>query len=642
MLVPLLASLVVAGCGHAPGPGGAARVGVATLPATLVNDSLSVEDRCTACHRAMLDPDRILDAQPMTAHPGRLLDIHSPLRFGCTPCHGGNGHASTAAEAHAGGTTRLGFLTGAATEIACGKCHLNEVHLEGAPHLSRGRSLLRRSQCDGCHVIGESARVGRPGPDLAGIVDRTNPTWLFRWIKNPRDYAENARMPRYQLEDRYVDALVGYLMTFRQEVPFDTTVFPKGDAERGKTLVRLSFCISCHTIDGRGGKDAIDLGRVGNKLTRARLLQLLSDTHGAAPGTPMPQYRLTPAQVADAAAYLREDLKDPSFDAPDADSALSRLGTYWRDEAQRVEVGRRLFKELRCGNCHAYPGGEDWIRVGPILSRLDEKKLSDLAWGSTRFPRTLADYVWHKVETPLVYATSPHRYKMPTYDFTPDEALDVTIALLAQVNVPVLPDPFVVRDSSGAALPMSGEFGRLIRRYRCLSCHSVRGIGHNISYDLGMEGSRVRRDWLYHYLKMPYTIRPILTVRMPIFNLTDDEARVLADGIASSWRDAGIDSAGDFQPSRDDVEAGRRLFERGGCRSCHQVGAEGGYVGPSLTGGAPVGRKLQRGWMVRWLENPQAIKPDVLEPRYGFSEGEARALVAYLETLGVGGGGEAQ
>lgn len=642
-LALLAMAVALAGCGRAVGHRGADPEGAAaTLPAVLANDSLGVADRCIACHRGMLDPRSKPDPQPLTSHPGRLLEIHSPLRFGCTTCHGGDGSASSAREAHAGGSGRLGFLTGDAAEIACGKCHLNEVELDGAPHLSRGRALLRRSHCDGCHEIGESARSGQPGPDLAGIARRTNPVWLFRWLKNPRDYADNARMPHYEIEDRYVDALVGYLMTFRDEAPFDTTAFPAGDPERGKNLVRLSFCISCHAIEGKGGREAIDLGRVGNKLTRAWMLRLLSDTHGAVPSSPMPQYRFTPAQVADIAAYFAEELADPSFEGVEADSALGRLGAYWPDSARRVEVGRRLFKELRCGNCHTFPGGEGWIRVAPILSRLGEKRPSELPWGSTRFPRTLEDYVWHKVETPLVFATAPYRFKMPTCDFTPEEARDVTIALLAQADLPVLPEAFVVRDSTGAALPLPGEFGRLVRKYRCLSCHSVNGIGHNISYDLGAEGSRAQRDWLYRYLKLPYTIRPILTVRMPIFNLTDEEARILADGIADSWRDARADSADDFPVGPREVEAGRRLFERSGCRSCHQVGSAGGYVGPSFTAGTPIGRNLRRGWIVRWLLNPQAIKPDVLEPRYGFSEAEARALAAYLMTLGPAGEGSAR
>ncbi len=630
----LAASLPAAGCvggGPVPAPDGAAPA--MAVPAVVVNDSLGIKDRCTACHRGVLDPGRKLTPQPLTGHPGRLLDVHAPQRFGCTPCHGGRGADPTARGAHAGGAGARGFLTGAAVEIACGRCHVNEVELGGAPHLSRGRRLIRQYQCDGCHQIGEFARSTRVAPSLVGIARRTNPAWLFRWLKDPRAYAANARMPRYVLEDRYVDALVGYLMAFRQESPFDTAGFPPGNAAAGQNLVRLSFCISCHAVDGRGGNDAIDLGRVGNKLSRAWLLRLLSDTHRADPGTPMPQYRFTRAQVADIAAHLQEDLVDPTFDGAEADSALANRRTRWPSEARRVEIGRRLFKELRCANCHGSPAGEEWIRVGPVLARLGERKLSDIPWSDGRVPRTLEDYVWRKVQNPRAFETTPHQLKMPTYDLGAEDARDVAIALLAQADIGLLPDAFVVRDRSDDTLALPGEFGRLVQRYRCLSCHSVNGVGHNISYDLGVEGSRVQRDWLLQYLKMPYTIRPILTVRMPIFNFTDEEARVLADGIAAIWRDARIDSIGDFPHGAREIEAGRRLFERSGCMSCHQVGSKGGYVGPGFTSGAPLGRKLQPGWIISWLLNPQASKPDVLEPRYGFTREQAQALGAYLMTL---------
>jgi mono/diheme cytochrome c family protein len=510
---------------------------------------------------------------------------------------------------------------------------VDEVALEGAPHLSHGRELIRRAQCDGCHQIGDSPRSSAPAPDLAGIASRTNPVWLFRWIKNPRDYASNARMPRFDLEDRFVDALVGYLMTFRAAAVFDTTGFPRGDAARGGNLVRLSFCISCHSINDKGGTEATDLGRVGEKLTRARLLAVVGATHETDPRTAMPQYHFSRDEVADVAAYLSRELTDPSFSAADADSALPRLGKFWHSDSERVEVGRRVFKELRCGNCHAFPGGENWIRVAPNLSRLGERQIAELPWGSTAYRRTLADYVWHKVERPHVYEATPHQLKMPSYDFTSDEARDVTIALLAQTNVPVLPDPFVVHGHAGDSLAVSGEFRELIDRYRCLSCHSVRGVGHNITYDLGVEGSRARKEWLTEYLKMPYTLRPILTVRMPIFHLSDHEVGVLADGITSSWRDAEMDSAGDFPTGPQEIEAGHRLFDTRGCIGCHQIGAQGGYVGPGFTAGTPIGRKLRPGWIVKWLENPQAIKPDVLEPRYGFSRDEARELAAYLMSL---------
>lgn len=634
-IVLLFALGMGTGCRVAPSgaPAHGTREVAAALPAVVVNDSLGIEDRCPTCHADVLDAGHKLDPQPRTTHPGRLLDAHPPQRFGCTPCHGGNGSGATAREAHASAPGRQRFLTGDGTEIACGKCHLNEQELDGAPHLSHGRALIRSSHCDGCHQIGEFAQGGRPGPDLTGVAIRTNPAWLFRWIKNPRDYASNARMPRFELEDRYVDALVGYLMTFRSEAAFDTTMYPHGDATRGKNLVRMSFCISCHSIDDKGGTGVIDLGRVGNKLSRPRLLRVLSETHEADPGTPMPQYRFTTTQIADIATYLGEQLVDPSFGTADGDSALGKLGSFWPTEAKRADVGRRVFKELRCGNCHVFPGGDAWIRVAPILSRLGEKNVSDIAWGRTKLPHTLPDYIWHKVETPHLFATAPHQLKMPSYDFAPDEARDVAIALLAQADQSVLPDPFLVRSRADDSLSMGGEFGRLIARYRCLSCHSVNGVGHNLAYDLGVEGSRVRKEWLYRYLKLPYTLRPILTLRMPIFNLTDEEAHTLADGLSAYMTDARIDSAGDFATGPREVETGRRLFEEGGCQSCHQVGSKGGYVGPSFTSGAPVSEKLRPGWITRWLESPQALKPDAVEPRYGFTRAQEQALAAYLLSL---------
>ena len=617
-----------AGLPGLPGAAGAA----ALLPSLLVNESLGVRDRCTSCHQNVLDPGHRLDAPPRTSHPGRLLDVHSPRRFGCTTCHGGRGEATSGRQAHAPGIDGVRFA-GDATEIACGRCHVDEVALEGAPHLSHGRALIRNAQCDGCHVIGGASRPVRVGPDLSGIGRRVDPAWLFRWLKNPRDYAANARMPRFELEDKYVDALVGYLMTFQSETPFDTTAFPAGDATRGGNLVRSSFCISCHSINDKGGTGVIDLGRVGSKLHRPYLLHLLAATQEVDPGTTMPQYHFTNAQIADVAAYLGSELTDPSFTSAGAGSGSAKLGTLWPSQSVRIDIGRRLFKELRCGNCHAFPGSADWLRVGSILTQLTEKKDAEIPWGTTKYPHTLADYVWHKVESPSVYASAPHQLKMPAYDFTADDARDVTIALLAQARARALPAEFVVRSRADEALSLPGEFGRLVRRYQCTSCHSVNGVGHNISADLGVEGSRARREWIYEYLKQPYTIRPMLTVRMPTFNLSDEEAGVLADGITSSWHDAKIDALGDLPAGPREVEAGRRLFESKGCLSCHQVGSKGGYVGPSFTSGSPVAKRFRTGWLVQWLENARAVKPDVIEPRFGFSRDQARSVAAYLLAL---------
>src|SRR5579872_1195497 len=55
-------------------------------------------DRCESCHLGTREPIALtakdMGSAMFTSHPDKeLLKIHDPERFGCTPCHGGNGAA---------------------------------------------------------------------------------------------------------------------------------------------------------------------------------------------------------------------------------------------------------------------------------------------------------------------------------------------------------------------------------------------------------------------------------------------------------------------------------------------------------------------------------------------------------------------
>ena len=81
--------------------------------------ALGVVDRCEHCHA--------------DAHPGDVLDTHPVERFGCTPCHGGQGLAITAADAHeAAPDWEHPLYDAAERESACGVCHRDE-RVTGAP-----------------------------------------------------------------------------------------------------------------------------------------------------------------------------------------------------------------------------------------------------------------------------------------------------------------------------------------------------------------------------------------------------------------------------------------------------------------------------------------------------------------------------
>lgn len=183
-----------------------------------------------------------------------------------------------------------------------------------------------------------------------------------------------------------------------------------------------------------------------------------------------------------------------------------------------------------------------------------------------------------------------------------------------------------------ASFHPSGEFGRVYERYKCYVCHQFNGFGGTLAPDLSYEGSRARRQWLISFLKSPQTLRPTLVLRMPQFNMTDQEAATLADYIGTVFDSPAVDSSIDarqFTPQK--AVLGKQLYEvKYQCQSCHTIGATGGYVGPNLNN---AGNWLTPGWIEAWLRNPQSLVPGTIEPRHAFTDEEIQALTAYLLTL---------
>ena len=120
---------------------------------------------------------------------------------------------------------------------------------------------------------------------------------------------------------------------------------------------------------------------------------------------------------------------------------------------------------------------------------------------------------------------------------------------------------------------------------------------------------------------------------MPRFNMSDEEATILANYLSATLRSPDISAATTdemaFTPQMADL--GKQLYEnKYACQSCHTIGSSGGYVGPSLNN---AGNWLNPAWIEAWLSDPQALVPGTIEPRQSFSVDEKRDLTAYLMTL---------
>src|SRR5207249_1002290 len=196
-------------------------------------------DRCMSCHAGINKPGFEDQPNPWKTHPRRelLLAKHPPEKFGCTPCHGGQGPAVNSPEtAHGNFVDEHGhlenvefierpLLRGEKITAQCIKCHAGVQNLEVADEIGRGEPLFEPLGCHACHALAADEVAGQLGankdiaPNLAKVAEKTDTRWIYHWLKNPRGYSPVARMPSLRLADDEARAITAYLATLGEKRP---------------------------------------------------------------------------------------------------------------------------------------------------------------------------------------------------------------------------------------------------------------------------------------------------------------------------------------------------------------------------------------------------------------------------------------
>src|SRR5580704_16115832 len=130
----------------------------------------NIVDRCESCHMGIREPVKLTVAsmsakakkpdeyaRAFTTHRDpELLKTHDPEKFGCSPCHQGNGRATTSIE-KAHGTYEhwlWPLFPKGDVEAGCQTCHAADMVLvtnDVGWTLSEGKDLYRQRGCVGCH-----------------------------------------------------------------------------------------------------------------------------------------------------------------------------------------------------------------------------------------------------------------------------------------------------------------------------------------------------------------------------------------------------------------------------------------------------------------------------------------------------------
>lgn len=581
-------------------------------------------DRCTTCHLGVDDPAFVDAPHPFRTHSDSWLETHPPARFGCTVCHGGQGEAITTREAahepvpHWAEPLRPRELI----EANCGACH-RERQPRQALLLAAGRDVVARAGCVNCHELPGFSPDEIRAPRLESVAYKVRPDWLRKWLTDPRSYRSEARMPNVRLTVEEVDNLTAFLLTQRAVTPLDSSAidWPEADPAAGRILFGEARCVTCHMIDGRGGTLAPDLSIVGSKVKREWLFSFLKDPIRHQPRTLMLRYRFTDEQVRDLVSYLMEELVDP--EVPPAGPEVRYL------DPKQVERGREAFVRHGCYSCHRFSELAEMPKIGPSLVGIGDRAVEPSDFNREQVNPTLPNWLYLKLRAPQTLAEDS---RMPTYNFTEQEAAAAVVALLS-IRKADPPASRVTRAPSTEPYEPHGAFGALVTGYRCLACHQVNGWGGELStVPLDRIGSQLQRPYLVSYLLNPGAVRVSLEERMPYFRMTPEEARTLADYLSTVFVDDSLEQPVPFDASA--ARRGAQLYSQLGCQACHIIGGVGGYVGPDLS---DTGRRLKPGWISAWLSDPEQYKPGTLQPAYWLVAEDVQALTAYLTTLVTNG-----
>lgn len=566
--------------------------------------ALGVVDRCEGCH----DPAR---------HPGKLVESHPIERFGCSPCHGGQGLATTATAAHnAAVDWERPLFTTLEREANCGSCHLGTTVPE-APTLTAGRRALAEHGCAGCHEV---PGLDQPevAPDLDGLAKKVKPAWVRAWLSDPMAIDPTHRMPRFDLKPPQIEALTAYVLSLPG--PDLGPPAPLGNPDRGKIAVATRRCATCHRIEGRGGTFGPSLDVAAAKIEPAWMFAHLTDTHRLRPSSRMPGFKIPAAEAADIVAYAAEQW------VPDTDQ------TPWKKfegdvHPELAETGKKLFVALGCRGCH-FVTGVPFVRVGMPLTGMGDRRVSDLVRPGTAVA-DIPTWASKKVVAPRTW-DSPDAApsKMPAFRMTAVEATAIGVAV-GSLHGKARPVAYL-RTAKGAAAQLpGGATARVVKRYRCLVCHRINGEGGDISrIPLDGAGSRMKRPWLERFLLSPTTLRMNQAERMPVLGLDEADAARLAAWIETMLTDDRIVEVP--APTSDETSKGKQLYADRGCPSCHLAEGKGTMKGPVLDGAS---ERLQFSYLVAMLLRGQEVVPEARHPLGIYPEPEARAIAAYVWSL---------
>ncbi len=465
----------------------------------------NIVDRCESCHMNTREPLKITAAS-MTAkgakkpdeyanafvsHPEpELLGIHDPEKFGCSPCHQGNGRATTSIEkAHGNYEHWLWPLYPKENaQAGCQTCHSADMLLVSGDlpfqTINDGKDLYRQKGCMGCHRYEgydkEPEDLNSVSQQIKQIeTQRKDNVKQVAYLMKQADAAESNDEAN-RLNGQAVDLRVA-------------------NSKLDGRLQQLDF--QSHSLMQDMKKVGPNLKDIRLKLNKNWIPVWLKKPTDFRPTTKMPNFRLTDHQIQAISAYIWQSAFTDSVP---------------RHKPGNAAHGKELFESRGCMACHSM--GEGGQMQGGVfaanLSREGEKANYDylVRWIHNARERTRPYCPYEKKDIgPEDYAKKglPYQFDldhsqcpndghelqvqnmtvMPSLRLTPEDAEDIASYLMTQKKqeASAYADAAFMDDPA-----LKAEGKKWVRHFGCSGCHEIAGFEDEgrIGTELTYEGSK--------------------------------------------------------------------------------------------------------------------------------------------------------
>src|SRR5260221_154596 len=642
-------------------------------------------DRCESCHLGTREPVDLAKAamggeEVFVSHPNKeLLKVHDPERFGCTPCHGGNGVATDSiVKAHGRHTFWLWPMHHPENvQAGCQQCHYKEIVTEMADTLNQGREIFRLRGCMGCHRY---EGFDRDPEDLAnvqkqiGLLDQQKAEWL-------REAGFDIQKADRSKDNKEAQKLYAHADDLKVRSSGLDAKIEQLDI-RSKSLIREIK------------KVGPSLKEVRMKLHKEWLPVWIENPNHWRPGTKMPTFRLDKDEVQAIAAFVWQ-------------SAVT--GTLASNPPGDPEKGKEAFETRGCMACHSIGEGnqKEGGTFAANLSRVGEKNNYDylVRWIHNPRERTLPycpfekrdlteeDYT--KKGVPFVFDFDHSKCPNDGHELLVQQMTPMPNLRLGMGEVRDIASYLMTRKTSNAPyaaadyledpkLKAKGQF--LVKNYGCAGCHEIAGLEEEqrIGTELTKEGSKPlerldfalkgheaqHEDWythkgfFEHKLQNPAVYdeakeKPKLDrLKMPNFNLSKPDIDAVTTFLLGSV-DPNIPARYQYLPAdqRQDIIEGWWVVRKYNCMGCHPMHVAQTTViqgikryedpdwkdqkPPSLIG---EGARVDPAWLMAFLNNPSRSETDtdrngvrqnlkIRSPTFHFSDGELKKLVRFFEAM---------